>query len=91
MEIMKQTTLEAVTVGKNNEIVLPPEYLEALGVGPGDLVQLRIENGTLYIAPKKLISSWEAAEKYARPRGSDTVARLRTERGWDEYDAQSRQ
>jgi bifunctional DNA-binding transcriptional regulator/antitoxin component of YhaV-PrlF toxin-antitoxin module len=35
---MKQATLEAVIVGKNNEIVLPAEYLEALGVKPGDLV-----------------------------------------------------
>lgn len=86
---MKQATLEAVIVGKNNEIVLPTEYLEALGVGPGDLVKLRLEDDTLYITPKKLLSFWEAAEKYARPRETNTIARLRSERGWDEYDAQS--
>lgn len=87
---MKQTTLEAVTVGKNNEIILPAEYLEALGVEPGDLLQLSLENGQIFVTRKRLLSFWEAAEKYARPRGSNTVARLRTERGWDDYDAQSR-
>jgi antitoxin component of MazEF toxin-antitoxin module len=88
---MKQTTLEAVILGKDNQITLPAEYVEALGVEPGDVLQLRLEEGKVYISPKKLLSFWEAAEKYARPRGNNTVARLRTERGWDEYDAQSRQ
>lgn len=82
---MKQTTLEAVTLGKNNEIILPAEYLEALGVGPGDLLQLRLENGQINIVRKPRLSIREAIEKYGRRGEANTLARLRAERGWDDY------
>jgi antitoxin component of MazEF toxin-antitoxin module len=85
MEAMKQTTLEAVIVGKNNEIVLPPEYLEALGVKPGDMVQLRLTNGQVSVIRKPLLSIREAIEKYGVPGSAPTLEELRRERGWDDW------
>jgi antitoxin component of MazEF toxin-antitoxin module len=85
MGIMKQITLEAVTVGKNNEIILPPEYLEALGVKSGDTVRLRLANGQVSVVRKPKLSIREAIEKYGRPGKADTLARLHTEQGWNDY------
>jgi antitoxin component of MazEF toxin-antitoxin module len=82
---MKQTTLEAVTVGKNNEIVLPPEYLEALGVGPGDSVQLRLTDRQINVTRKPKLSIREAIEKYGVPGSAPTLEELRRERGWDDW------
>jgi antitoxin component of MazEF toxin-antitoxin module len=82
---MKQITLEAVPIGENNEIVLPHEYLEALGVGPGDLVQLKLADGQVSVTRKPRLSFREAAEKYGRPGKAPTLEELRRERGWDEW------
>ncbi len=88
---MKSATLTEETdaiVSEDNQITLPIEYLEALALKPGDTVLLRLESGNIQV--KKRLSFREAAEKYARHGGGDTLARLRAERGWDEYDAESR-
>lgn len=82
---MQQSTLEAVPVGKNNEIVLPPEYLEALGVVPGDLVQLKLADGQVSVTRKPRLNFREAAEKYGKPGKAPTPEELRCERGWDEW------
>ena len=86
---MKQVTSEAVTLSQDNQITLPAEYVQALGIEPGDLLQLRLEAGQISIVRKQRLSIREAAKKYGRPGGGNTVARVRTERGWDEYDAES--
>jgi antitoxin component of MazEF toxin-antitoxin module len=82
---MKQATLEAVIVGKNNEIVLPAEYLEALGVSPGDLVQLKLEDEQISVIRSPRLSIREAIEKYATEGEGNVLERLREERGWNEY------
>jgi AbrB family looped-hinge helix DNA binding protein len=80
---MKQALLEVATVGENNEIILPAEYLEALGVKPGDVVQLRLEAGNIVL--KRRLTLREIISKYAAPGDGKTLEKLREERGWNDY------
>jgi AbrB family looped-hinge helix DNA binding protein len=83
---MKQITLEAVTLGQDNQITLPAEYVQALGIGPGDLLELRLEDGQISVTRKRRLSIREAAKKYGRPGKAPTLEELRLERGWDDWE-----
>jgi antitoxin component of MazEF toxin-antitoxin module len=79
----KEITTEVVS-GEDNTIVLPSEYAKALGIKPGDTVQVRLEANNIQI--KKRLSIREVIEKYARPGEKNTLERLREERGWNDYE-----
>jgi len=46
-----------IKLGEGSQIVIPPEFLQILGLEVGDMVILRLENGEMRIfTPQKAIS-----------------------------------
>lgn len=43
---------ELVRIGQNGRLVIPAHYRRALGIGPGDEVLLRMEEGSLRIVSR---------------------------------------
>lgn len=75
-------TTEVIS-GDNNQIFLPPEYVEALGIKPGDKVEIRLEDGKIQV--KKHLSIREIVKKYGRPGKAPTLEELRRERGLEDW------
>ena len=53
-------------LGEGSQIIIPPEFLQALGLEGGDTVILRLENGEvrIFTPPKAIGKAQELVSKY---------------------------
>lgn len=67
-------------IGPKHQITIPREAFEALGLQPGDLLEVAVRDDGLYLVPQKLIprdqawfwsEEWQASEREA----SESIAR----------------